>query len=670
MERRMRVSSSRRNMYIAIVVIVIIVVAGVGVGLYLTAPKTTIQNPGKIVVDTYGEPYPGVDPAIDYETAGGEIIQNCYDTLLFYNLSSISQLNYVLCQNYSVSRDGLTYTFNLRQGITFTDGTPFNASAMKWSLDRAILIDDPSGPAWILAQAIRGGWNYYQAMLLSPNNTATYKAALAYLEADGVQVTGTYQLVIHVNYHDNSTPAPFPAFPYCLAMTVASCVSPSYVFANDGVEGNKADASTNNITMSVAQYNHTFNGAPAPSAVPFTDGRGIIPNYSGTTLYPQDCLMTHTAGTGPYSLTSWVSGVGEVMDYVPNYWGGPHNTGPASIHEVVLNDVPSFTTRELAIEGGSCDVAVWVATSVADIYNMTSSSVLPQYASTISVTTGIKTLEVEDLMFNQAPYLTVSSGSPVIICTGVNHTAAGYGNTSYHDQVCNSSLNPFQYPDFRKAVIDCFNFSAYYAEQNGLELPLNGFLPDGMTGYNASIPAQTNDTTLATALFNKVGWNGTINVYYNTGNTERDQCCEILQAQIAQYSAGRVSVNIMELTWPAYLALWESFKLPVGDIGWLPDYPAPDDYAFPYAMPSGCYAFFDSMSAPASIQNDYVTATTTLNATTASIDWSKIVNYVNSQSWYLWTAQGVVFHVQRTWIHGYFYNPLFNGLIYYDLSKY
>jgi ABC-type transport system substrate-binding protein len=40
-----------------------------------------------------------------------------------------------------VSRDGLSYTFKLRHGIKFHDGTPFNAAAVKFSIERQIVPD-------------------------------------------------------------------------------------------------------------------------------------------------------------------------------------------------------------------------------------------------------------------------------------------------------------------------------------------------------------------------------------------------------------------------------------------------------------------------------------------------------------------------------------------------
>nr|MBO2478386.1 glutathione ABC transporter substrate-binding protein [Bacillota bacterium] len=43
-----------------------------------------------------------------------------------------------LVQSYEVSEDGLVWTLHLRQGIRFHDGTPFNAAAVKYNLERIL----------------------------------------------------------------------------------------------------------------------------------------------------------------------------------------------------------------------------------------------------------------------------------------------------------------------------------------------------------------------------------------------------------------------------------------------------------------------------------------------------------------------------------------------------
>ena len=46
-----------------------------------------------------------------------------------------------LADSWEVSPDGLVYTFRLRQGVTFHDGTPFNAAAVQFTFDRVVELD-------------------------------------------------------------------------------------------------------------------------------------------------------------------------------------------------------------------------------------------------------------------------------------------------------------------------------------------------------------------------------------------------------------------------------------------------------------------------------------------------------------------------------------------------
>ena len=43
----------------------------------------------------------------------------------------------VLATSWRVARDGKTYTFTLRDGVKFSDGTPFDSTAVKLSIERA-----------------------------------------------------------------------------------------------------------------------------------------------------------------------------------------------------------------------------------------------------------------------------------------------------------------------------------------------------------------------------------------------------------------------------------------------------------------------------------------------------------------------------------------------------
>ncbi len=70
------------------------------------------------------------------------ILGNCGDSLLAKDYDG----NYVgaIASDYTISEDGLVWTFTIRDGITFHDGTPLTAESVKWSFDRVL---DPATAA-------------------------------------------------------------------------------------------------------------------------------------------------------------------------------------------------------------------------------------------------------------------------------------------------------------------------------------------------------------------------------------------------------------------------------------------------------------------------------------------------------------------------------------------
>src|ERR1700712_896096 len=75
------------------------------------------------------------DPQIGSSSELGIVLRSVYDTLVYRDPKS---LDFVpgLATSWTISPDGLTYTFALRQGVKFHDGTPFNAQAVAANLDR------------------------------------------------------------------------------------------------------------------------------------------------------------------------------------------------------------------------------------------------------------------------------------------------------------------------------------------------------------------------------------------------------------------------------------------------------------------------------------------------------------------------------------------------------
>jgi peptide/nickel transport system substrate-binding protein len=86
------------------------------------------------------------DPDIFFENEGLSIIMAAYEGLLRHTPNAETPvIEPWLATSYEQSPDGLTYTFKLREGVKFHDGSPVDAEAVKFSFERRMKIN--AGPA-------------------------------------------------------------------------------------------------------------------------------------------------------------------------------------------------------------------------------------------------------------------------------------------------------------------------------------------------------------------------------------------------------------------------------------------------------------------------------------------------------------------------------------------
>jgi peptide/nickel transport system substrate-binding protein len=108
-------------------------------GLAGTAAAQT--PPNVLVVGQIAEPM-ALDPHTVTAVNDFRILMNVYDGLVRYKDGTL-EVEPALATDWTISDDGLTYTFNLRGGVSFHDGTPFNAEAVKFNFDRMLREDHP-----------------------------------------------------------------------------------------------------------------------------------------------------------------------------------------------------------------------------------------------------------------------------------------------------------------------------------------------------------------------------------------------------------------------------------------------------------------------------------------------------------------------------------------------
>jgi len=294
---------------ILVIVVLLLVIAG-GVYFYSSnrpgTPSTTTQAPTTLVVEEESQP-DSMDPAVSYATSGWEVVEQVYQGLLAPNGQSYTTYVGVLAQDWTVSADGMTYTFTLRPGVTFSNGDPFNAFVMWFSIYRTLVMNQ--GPAWILGQNLGAsngaGFNITDSILNSINYTSPSPRDLNYMTYpnQSVQVIGPNQLIMHLGYGYNGQ-LPYSSFLATLSTPTAYAVDPIVVEANGGVLADQ----------------------------------------------PNNWMETNAVGTSFYKLQSWIQGQSVTLVKNQDYWGAnlpasEENSAiqPATIDTVNLYYKPAST---------------------------------------------------------------------------------------------------------------------------------------------------------------------------------------------------------------------------------------------------------------------------------------------------------------------------------------
>jgi peptide/nickel transport system substrate-binding protein len=183
----------RVKLVISLLCIYLLVALGTALSLQLSTPASASDS--RITIGTTNKPRT-LDPADAYETGSLGLIYNMSDRLYTYKVGSTEIQPQLATALPKISADGLTYTMPLRQGVVFHDGTPFNAKAMVFSLER--FIKNAGKPAFLLGDIV-----------------------------ESATATGEYELTIKLKKQ-------FAAFPSLLAFGGVCAVSPSSYEIGEG----------------------------------------------------------------------------------------------------------------------------------------------------------------------------------------------------------------------------------------------------------------------------------------------------------------------------------------------------------------------------------------------------------------------------------------------------
>ena len=114
-----------------------LMIAGAALALGAGVLAASAQTPpGVLVVGQIAEPK-SLDPAAVTAVNDFRILVNVYEGLTRYAPGTLEVVP-GLAESWDISEDGTEYTFHLRSGVSFHDGTPFNAESVKFNFDRML----------------------------------------------------------------------------------------------------------------------------------------------------------------------------------------------------------------------------------------------------------------------------------------------------------------------------------------------------------------------------------------------------------------------------------------------------------------------------------------------------------------------------------------------------
>ncbi|MBI5200321.1 MAG: ABC transporter substrate-binding protein [Elusimicrobia bacterium] len=264
-----------------------------------------VRNPGTFFFAAIGE-VTSLDPVYPYEAMSQGLIFNVYDTLLAFEGETNDKLvgriatKVPSVANGLVSKDGLSYTFPIRKGVTFHDGKALTPEDVRYSLMRFMLTDPAGGPAALLLEPVLG---------VQSTRDAKNQLQVDFADVEkAVQVKGD-SVVVRLK-------DPFGPFLSIMARW-------SYVMSRDWA---KEHGEWDGTAATWKQFND-----PAREKSYFFD---------------------HMNGTGPFELERWDRpGKKVILKRAAKYWGKP-----AQLQRIVAAAVPEFSTRKLMLQVGDADL--------------------------------------------------------------------------------------------------------------------------------------------------------------------------------------------------------------------------------------------------------------------------------------------------------------------------
>ena len=265
-----------------------------------------------------------LDPVWAFNWPSFMTIEQLYEPLTFYKGSSTTELVPIIAAALpTVSVDGLTYTYPIRNGITFHNGDPLTPADVQYTFLRSLITDRAGGSGFLFLPELLGtgstrdGTGKLKTELI--DQICGYNGMKQAVTVNGNEVT------FHLTHA-------FAPFQQVVSGAQSDIVDKKFIADHGGWPGCTGNRDTDEANFQ--KYNNP-------------------PNESKTALFDIE------NGSGPFMLQKWdkVAKITTMVAY-PNYWqGDPFQNG--SFRTLIFKEISgpsSFGPRLLDLKNGQADV--------------------------------------------------------------------------------------------------------------------------------------------------------------------------------------------------------------------------------------------------------------------------------------------------------------------------
>ncbi len=612
----------------------------------------------EIVYDTYDMFHR--DPQSHW-SCGYWMYDNIYETLYTYPWDSASSVpsQPLLATGLEISDDGLDYTFTLREGVRFHDGTPFNATCVQMNFWRILGHgwDGGFGPAWMVAEPILGGQAIEDAVMEygdgSPQHISKWTDWVD--NSGAVEVLDTYKVRIRLAY-------PFTPFLAAISYTSSSMISPTFFMEYGGMEP------------------------------------------GGDTHY----MDTHACGTGPYKVVEYVSdpdagSMSIKLTLNQDYWRTtdatylPRFPQSGRIASVILvrpeswagqSDIPDSVV--VGITEGRLDgsyhgydlgtSAPWNGQLPPETdrnWDWSNDGNIQSNDPAVKIWEGYPEYGIAFLGFNLRPYLNFSG---------------------------RATLSPWTNKNLRYAISYAFDYQLAIENLTyGHGLQGQGPIPRGMFGHDDDLLMFEHNLDKAVEYWNIAMAEGiddiwqnnsySLDLYYNQGNTNRMIYCNLIKNGLesilaqpdsvktswggnADHSNGTLNISVKALDYKIYIDASINGTLPTFFFGWYPNYA--DSHDFVSAIVGTTLSSVakrvgldqDPTWDAAGVDTWILQASRELNSTRRQALYYDIQEAIVDQAAFIWCYQTTSFHVEGSRVYGYAFHPMRGPYFYHYYKDY